>query len=314
MPHIFDKPVGAKVTAFWSHDHSYPEMLTDDRLDKIDHVVVLSEWQKARFARLYSAAKAKLTLIRNGIGMFDPDTDEDRYAEARARTFAQRKPRLVYSSSADRGLDVLVGLWPQIRERVPDAELHIFYGFNVLDAVARQNPQLQDFKRGLLAMIEEQGGEKAGIFLRGRVGQRELADEMGKARVWAYPTAFLETSCIGAMEARAAGLPIVTSDLAALHETVGDHGVLVGWTEDEDEPFNQSSDYAQQFIDWVCDLIADEERWIGAHLLAAKDCEENDWQQRIPDWEALMPQRLPFTEIKAEFWDKSILAETTKAG
>src|SRR6185369_4325748 len=254
--------------------HSYPEMLTDDRLDKIDHVVVLSEWQKARFARLYSAAKAKLTLIRNGIGMFDPDTDEDRYAEARARTFAQRKPRLVYSSSADRGLDVLVGLWPQIRERVPDAELHIFYGFNVLDAVARQNPPLQDFKRGLLAMIEEQGGEKAGIFLRGRVGQRELADEMGKARVWAYPTAFLETSCIGAMEARAAGLPIVTSDLAALRETVGEHGVRVTWAADEDEPFNQSQEYAEQFVYRIEQLLTDGDAWNHWQAKAVDGCEE----------------------------------------
>src|SRR5262249_13569717 len=159
---------------------------------KIDHVIVLSEWQKARFARLYPTAKEKLTLIRNGIGMFDPDTGDDRYAEARAKTFGERKPRVVFSSSADRGLDVMLGMWPAIREKVPAAELHVFYGFNTLDAVARQNPQLADFKRAILAHVEALGGEKAGVFLRGRVGQMELAKEMGEARVWGYPTAFLE--------------------------------------------------------------------------------------------------------------------------
>jgi glycosyltransferase involved in cell wall biosynthesis/cyclopropane fatty-acyl-phospholipid synthase-like methyltransferase len=293
VPHIFDRPVAAKRTAFWSHDHSYPEMLTEERLGKIDHVVVLSEWQKARFARLYPAAKDKLTLIRNGIGMFDPDTGEDRYAEARAKTFTQRKPRAVFSSSADRGLDVLVGLWPKIRERVPDAELHIFYGFNVLDAVARQNPQLQDFKRALLAQIQATGGEEAGIFLRGRVGQRELADEMGKARVWAYPTAFLETSCIGAMEARAAGLPIVTSDLGALHETVGDHGYLIPWGNDEDEPRNQTKEYIEEFVDYVAELLTRESTWHWQYDRLVIGCEENDWQRRIPDWEALVPKQKP---------------------
>jgi hypothetical protein len=64
--------------------------------------------------------------------------------------------------------------------------------------------------------------------MRGRVSQPELHAAMGRARVWSYPTAFPETSCIGAMEARAAGLALVTSDVAALSETVGsDHGILI---------------------------------------------------------------------------------------
>jgi glycosyltransferase involved in cell wall biosynthesis/2-polyprenyl-3-methyl-5-hydroxy-6-metoxy-1,4-benzoquinol methylase len=292
VPHVFDMQLGARATAFWAHDHSYPEMLTEARIAKIDNVIVLSDWHKARFARFYPTSKDKLRLIRNGIGIFDPETGEDRYAEARARTFAEREPRVVFSSSADRGLDVLVGLWPQIRKRVPKAELHIFYGFNVLDAVARQNPQLLDFKRGLLAMIGQQGGEKAGIFLRGRVGQRELAEEMGKARVWGYPTAFLETSCIGAMEARACGLPIVTSDLGALHETVGEHGDRVEWLTDEDEPFNQSKEYATHFVGRVEQLLVGDNIWNLWHEAAIKDFAENDWQERIPDWEAMVPGRI----------------------
>jgi hypothetical protein len=99
---------------------------------------------------------------------------------------------------------------------VPDAELHVFYGFNVLDRVAVTNPQLAAFKGAILAKAAELGGEDGGVFLRGRVGQVELAREMQQARVLAYPTAFLETSCITAMEAKAAGLPIVTSHLGAL--------------------------------------------------------------------------------------------------
>lgn len=291
VPHIFDKETNAKATALWCHDHSYPEMLTDERLERIDNIVVLSEWQKERFARLYPAAKNKLRLIRNGIGLFDPDDGEDRYADSLAKTFKERKPRVVYSSSADRGLDVLIRLWPRIRERVPEAELHVFYGFNTFDAVARQNPQLLDFKRALLAQIEAIGGEAAGIYLRGRVGQQELGREMGEARVWGYPTAFLETSCIGAMEARACGLPIITSDLGALHETVGEHGLLIGWTEDEDEPHNQSLPYGASFVDAISKMLTNEEVWGDYHNRAKTGREENDWGNRISDWEALVPQR-----------------------
>lgn len=302
VPHIFDRELGAKATALWCHDHSYPEMLTEQRLEKIDHLVVLSEWQKERFARLYPASKDRLRLIRNGIGMFDPETGEDRYAGPVTKTFQQRKQRVVYSSSADRGLDVLVALWPRIREKVPEAELHVFYGFNVLNAVAKQNPQLLDFKRGLLAQVEMIGGEKAGVFLRGRVGQRELAEAMGKARVWGYPTAFLETSCIGAMEARACGLPIVTSDLGALSETVGQHGILINWDADEDDPYNQSPPYIEEFIDHVCGLLTSEKKWETWHRWAAKDREENDWQNRVADWEALVPTKT-FTDIDTAIED-----------
>lgn len=302
VPPIFDADLAAKRTALWCHDHSYPDMLTEDRLAKIDHVVVLSEWQKARFARLYPSAAEKLTLIRNGIGMFDPDTGEDRYLGARSRSFAQRKPRCVFSSSADRGLDVMLRLWPQIREKVPDAELHVFYGFNTLDAVARQNPQLADFKRGILAQVAQLGGEPAGVFLRGRVGQQELAEEMGQARVWAYPTAFLETSCIGAMEARAAGLPIVSSRLGALIETA-DKGALIPWAQDEDAPHNQTPEYATSFIGEVVLLLTDKTHWGKWHDLTVDGCQENDWQERVPDWAALVPKKaVPFitgyTEVR----------------
>jgi len=120
-----------------------------------------------------------------------------------SRSFKKRKPRLIYSSSADRGLDVLLELWPRIREQVPKAELHAFYGFETLDRVAQVNPGLAAYKAALLGKVQELGGEDGGVFLRGRIGQAVLADEMQQARVLAYPTMFLETSCITAMEARA---------------------------------------------------------------------------------------------------------------
>jgi hypothetical protein len=59
MPHVFDNPLGAKQTALWCHDHSYPADRGAGRA-KIDHIVTLSEWQRERFARLYPFAADKL--------------------------------------------------------------------------------------------------------------------------------------------------------------------------------------------------------------------------------------------------------------
>jgi hypothetical protein len=50
MPHVFDNPIGAKRTALWCHDHSYPGALTEERAEQDRQIVVLSDWQRDRFA------------------------------------------------------------------------------------------------------------------------------------------------------------------------------------------------------------------------------------------------------------------------
>lgn len=287
LVHVFDNPIGARRTALWCHDHSYPDQLTKARAAKIDEVIVLSDWQRERFERLYPYLEGKLRLIRNGITLHGiGDTDDDRYPDAE-RPFAARNPRCVYSSSADRGLDVMLELWPQIRARVPDAELHVFYGFDVLDRVAILNPALVAYKQHVLGLAAAAGGEDGGVFLRGRIGQRDLAAEMQQARVWSYPTGFLETSCIGAMEARAAGLAIVTSDLGALAETVGTHGHLISWPTGEDEPHNRSDAYRREFVDAAVAALTDETFWSRLHAAALDGVAELDWSERVPEWEQI---------------------------
>jgi glycosyltransferase involved in cell wall biosynthesis len=198
----------------------------------------------------------------------------------------------VYSSSADRGLDALLAMWPRIRAEVPDAELHVFYGFNTLDAIAIHNPNLAAFKLAILKKVDELGGETGGVFLRGRVGQVELADEMMQATVLAYPTAFLETSCITAMEARAAGLPIVASGLGALNETVGDHGILIPWGPDEDEACNTTGEYQDRFIDQTVTMLKSEQSWHAVHERGLENIDEVDWDNRIDVWENLIDGNL----------------------
>jgi 2-polyprenyl-3-methyl-5-hydroxy-6-metoxy-1,4-benzoquinol methylase/glycosyltransferase involved in cell wall biosynthesis len=285
MPHVFDNQLGARKTALWCHDHSYPGILTEDRAAKIDSIITLSNWQRDRFARLYPFAQNKLQVIRNGISFREWD-GEDVYI-AYQREYVDRFPRCIYSSSADRGLDRLLELWPLIREQVPKAELHVFYGWDVFDRVALTQPHLMAYKARVIELTEACGGEEGGVFMRGRVGQRELADEMMKARVWSYPTAFLETSCIGAMEARAAGLVPITSDLAALKESVGPHGIQIPWGGDEDAPHNHTPEYGKVFVDHVVRSLIDEEFWTKWSARARRGTAKLDWSEPFKDWLAL---------------------------
>lgn len=289
LPQIFDAAIAAPVRVLWCHDAHYGEELTPGRADSMSAVVVLSDWQRGFFASRYPFVESKLRVIRNGIRL-GGDDGQPLFAGA-DRTFSERAPHCIYSSSPDRGLDVLLELWPEIRARVPEAELHVYYGWDVFDRIAQQSHRLRGYKVLLFHLLERAGGEANGVYMHGRVSQPALHAAMAHARVWSYPTAFHETSCIGAMEARAAGLAIVTSDLAALAETVGqEHGVLIPVDEaqTEAESSNRTGGYRASFVDAVTRLLVDDVAWTEQHVRALEDVEALDWSVRAEDWERVL--------------------------
>jgi glycosyltransferase involved in cell wall biosynthesis len=135
--------------------------------------------------------------------------------------WSDRAVRVVYSSSPDRGLDVLLGLWPRVREQVSEAAFSFCYS-EVYDAVADQDPTIAEFRDRVRVLADQDG-----VVPLGSLSQPALADLMCHSRVWVHPSwaslqgePFHETSCIGAMEAQAAGCHVVASDWGALRETV----------------------------------------------------------------------------------------------
>lgn len=235
--------VRARATLCWVHDIGCGSSLTHARALRIDRFLCLSQWHKDFFLNAHKCVHPdQIIVTRNAI-------DLSRFDEATHGGPVARNPhRAVYGSSPDRGMEVAVKVWPEVRRRVPDAELHIFYGFQTWEVSARS---MND--QGQLQLIDRlkrdlDAARQHGVHFHGRVDQVRLAREFMSSGVWAYPTWFTETSCITAMEAQAAGLRIVTSPIAALNETVADRGVLIpgDWL---------SWDYQQKFTDAVVDAM-----------------------------------------------------------
>lgn len=223
-------PVNAKRRFFWSGDawsSSYSFGIGDKRfVEKVDNFFAVSKWQAVTLCNASGFPFEKTSILRNGILLEDFSGVE------------KRRKRLIYTSTPNRGLQHLVPIYKKLLEKHPDLELYVYSSFDRYHKKGGDRPFKKLFKE--LSSLP-------GVHLHGSIPQKELAREFMKASILAYPCDYEETSCITVMEAQAAGCTVVTSDLAALKETVGEAGFVI--------PGDPSSEeYQRQFIE-ACDLI-----------------------------------------------------------
>jgi len=214
-PEQADWEINTKQLVLWMHDTDAGDRLTPTRARKFDSIVILTEWHKQFMLEKYPFLKPdKLIVIGNGIDL------------SRFEGKVKRDPkRVIYSSSPDRGLDIILeGIWPKVIAAVPDAELHVYYGWNNFDKFAPMYPHLQEFKNKVQGLFLE----SKNVVQHGRVSQKELAEAFQKSSVWLYPTYFSETYCITAIEAQLGGALPITNELAGLKETVVSGDIIPG--------------------------------------------------------------------------------------
>ncbi len=127
----------------------------------------------------------------------------------------REKHRCIYASSYNRGLEELLGMWPDVRKEVPDATLHVYYGWETYDAFVKQGHTRDDgFKAKMEALMKQDG-----VFHHGRIGHKELLKEYARSEVLAYPCSYKgEINCIALTKAIATGCIPVTNDFAVMKE------------------------------------------------------------------------------------------------
>ena len=208
-PELLDAGLPARTTMLWEHRPDLGKSLTAARAQRVDRVLALSEWHARRLRSRHPAVADRVITVRNGV-------DSTRFSGP-----GRRAARVVSSAQPERGLDVLLELWPEVRAAVPDAELAYCYA-PVYEFVATRNPDVARHRRRVERLSRQPGVRALGP-LRPEGHERLMRD----SRVWAHPSwstlagePFEEASCIAAMEAQAAGLWVVASGWGALSETV----------------------------------------------------------------------------------------------
>ena len=230
--------ITAKLKLLWVHD-VFAINATNELLLKANRILALSQWHKDFLVKYHNVHPQQVIVTRNGINL-------NRFN----KTIERNRFKCVNSSSPDRSWAVLLDVWPRIKEQVPQAELHLYYGFKNWEYSAQFDPKNKDLIQYLKDKISSLSNQ--GVVFHDRINQDELAKELLSSSVWTYPTWFSETSCITAMEMQAAGVRMVTSSIAALKETAGDRAVLLEgeWTSEE---------YKSEFVDAVVEKLTNED-------------------------------------------------------
>lgn len=255
-------PIKRKKCFFWTGDswdnpHAYG--IGDRRIaNVIDAFFAVSNWQAQSMCASSGFPLEKSYVLANGIK-----------AEFFAGKEERRRKRLIYSSTPYRGLIFLPEIFMDLKRLHSEVELSIFSSVGVY---SRTWPPIRP-DEGQYAAIFERLSAIPGCHVYGGVRQDQLAREFMKSSILAYPCNYEETSCITAMEAQAAGCAIVTSDLAALPETVGDAGILIK------EKIGTPA-YHRKFIEACTQILNDDSLFHSLSQNGLNRAKQFDWKIR----------------------------------
>lgn len=269
-PRLADYEINTSKLFVDLHDVVPSGEFNEKRLKKIDKIFVKTQAHRVLFQNV---PDEKFLIIPNGqdFELFNQDVKRDPYL-------------LVNTSSPDRSMDVLPELFKEVKKRVPQAKLKWAYGWEIFDNSFSNDPKKIEWRNSINKQMEE-----AGVINLGRLSQKETAKLYLEGRILAYPTEFYEIDCISLKKAQAGGCTPVTTDFAAMNESV-QFGTKVKSKKNKD---NWCKDYQFHFG------IEDEETkkaWVDAVVSELeKPFEENEemkeWAKKF-DWSIISEQWL----------------------
>jgi glycosyltransferase involved in cell wall biosynthesis len=225
-------------------------------------IIAVSHFTKWELTNYYKIPPNKIRVIHNGVDInkFKPATDK-RKAKA-ALGFNPDDPAIVSVGRlyARKGLFTLIESMPAVFKRFPNAKF-IISGKGQSDEMRK------------LIIHAEKLGVKDNIVFTGYYPDKKLPKLYQAADVFAFST-FYEHHPFAVLEAMATGLPVVTTTVGGIPETIGSgkNGFLV-------EPFNQA-----QFSDRILYLLEHPGEAAEMGLKARKTVEERfDWRIVVKD-------------------------------
>jgi 2-polyprenyl-3-methyl-5-hydroxy-6-metoxy-1,4-benzoquinol methylase/glycosyltransferase involved in cell wall biosynthesis len=245
QPHGFHHQFASKVNIWQLHDLALHRTaaLANHGMWQIDAVTCVSDWHKKQVCEVYGFDPAFVKVVPNGVdeslytGWNTPDLQ---MFISEVLNKHSGKFLLLYQSRPERGLEHLVRPGG-IMDRLRDTNAHL-----LVCSYDNTMPGMVNY----YGMLHRWADALPNVTMLGALTKPQLAALQKSCDLMVYPTEFEEVSCISAMEAMHAGLPMLTSVVGALPETcqLVDAGVefiqLKDGRADEDEFVTWITNYA----------------------------------------------------------------------
>lgn len=211
-----------KVRIYWANEiaedpESQKYAVDYNNRAKFHCAVFVSNWLYQRFQMVHRMPwESRNQVIESAI---EPITvDEDKF------TF-DKEVRLVYNSTPNRGLSLLVPVFAKLHEKYGDKiHLDVFSSFNLYGW-----PEMDEQFKPLYKACEDHPG----ITYQGFKPHEEVVDWLGTyGHIHAYPCIYPETSCRTVIEAMSAKLLCVHSNYAVLPETTAGQNLMYAGDQD----------------------------------------------------------------------------------
>jgi glycosyltransferase involved in cell wall biosynthesis len=178
-----------------------------DYFNKIDYFVFNSHWNYEKYRYQFNIPESQSVVLPNAIEEIDN------------KKKPTNKINLIYHTTPWRGLEILLNVFERLNLKNVNLNVcssTIIYGnffFEISDKKYEK--------------IYQRCKDMKNVNYLGYQKHEELIKLLQETHVFAYPSCWIETSCISAIEAMAAGCQVVTSNLGALYETCSPFARLV---------------------------------------------------------------------------------------
>ena len=196
-----------KPRLFWVHDLAQDpevEFLKDHKnmLD-FEKIIFVSHWQQYQYGVYLGVPYDRGVVIQHAI---EPIPTHEKPKD---------KVNCVYFSTPHRGLELLLEAWTLMKDKyaseaVDAAELNIFSSFKIYD-----RPHMDEQFRH----VYQKAKDMPQVNYSGSVSNDEIRSNLENMHILAYPSTYMETACITALEAMSAKCLCVLPNLGALAET-----------------------------------------------------------------------------------------------
>ncbi|NOK71006.1 MAG: hypothetical protein GFH25_541266n55 [Chloroflexi bacterium AL-N10] len=170
-----------------------PKEVTYEKLKNYDKIFCKNNYHRSLLPEI---PDSKIAIIPNG---FDPEFI----------TFKKnnKQPnKLIYASNYIRGLEKMLEFgWPIIKKEIPEAELHIYYGWDKKTKL--------EVKNRIIKLMNQPG-----VFEHGKIGRKQLMEEKSTSIINYYGCTFQELDCNTVRESALLKCVPVTTDYAGLQD------------------------------------------------------------------------------------------------